>query len=545
MSFNIADLFERAVDAVPDRLALVCGDRRLTYEQLDVEANQFANHLLENGFGLGDHIGIHAQNSAEWLIAMLGIFKVRAVPINVNFRYVADELVYLFDDADLVGLVHDRGYTPQIAEIRDRVPGLRHLVALADESTEDLTDLGSVPWADAIASASPERPSLSRSGDDLYVIYTGGTTGMPKGVLWRHEDVFFALGGGVDAYTNERVSHGQQLAEKATATDNPLISLNIPPLMHGAAQWAALRFLFEGATVVLIRQFDSEAVWQLVENESVSTMVITGDAMARPLIETLQADPHRWDLTSLFVMSSSAVVFSPGLKDALLELLPDIIVVDAIGSSESGHNGMTVQTRGQTANHGGGGPTVIAGRDAVVLDEQLHPLPPGTGEIGRLARSGNIPIGYHQDPVKSAETFVTGPDGVRYSIAGDFARHEADGSITLLGRGSACINSGGEKIYPEEVESVLKTHSGVYDVLVVGMPDERWGSAVAAVVHPRDLADPPTLDELAEHSRQYLAGYKTLRHLVIVPEIVRSPSGKPDYPWATRTANAAMEPTVD
>jgi len=540
MSYNIADLFERAVDAVPDRTALVCGDRRLTYAQFDEEANRLANHLLEQGFGLGDHIGIYAQNSAEWLLSMVAVFKVRAVPINVNFRYVADELAYLFDDADLVGLVHDREYAPRIEAVRDRAPRLRHLVVLEDGSDADTDGLGSVTWAEAQAGGSPERPALDRSDDDLYVLYTGGTTGMPKGVVWRHEDVFFALGGGVDAYTNERVGDGFQLARKAVATENPLVSLNIPPLMHGAAQWGALRFLFDGSTVVFIRRFDPAAVWQLVQDERVNTMVITGDAMARPLIESLQANPGRWDLGSLFVLSSSAVVFSPGLKEAMLDLLPDIIIVDAIGSSESGLNGMVVQTKGQTANHGGGGPTVTAGLDAVVLDEELRPLPPGTGRIGKLARGGNVPLRYHKDPVRSASTFVTGADGRRYSVAGDFALVEDDGSITLLGRGSACINSGGEKIFPEEVESTLKEHPKVYDVLVVGVPDERWGSTVAAVVQPRDAADPPTLEELAAHSREHLAAYKTPRHLVVVDEIVRSPSGKPDYPWAARTAEGAV-----
>lgn len=540
--FNIADLFERAVDVVPDRLALVCGPRRLTFAEFDREANRLANHLLDQGFGHGDHIGIYGQNSAEWLVAMVAVFKIRAVPININFRYVEDELTYLFDNADLVALVYDRGYADRIAKVLPGVPGLRHFVTLDDGSEADTSVLpGAIDWADATASASPDRPQLPRSSDDLYVLYTGGTTGMPKGVVWRHEDVFYALGGGVDAYTNERVTHGHQLAEKALATENPMVSLNIPPLMHGAAQWGALRFLFEGATVAFVPRFDAEAVWQLVQDEHVNTMVITGDAMARPLAECLAANPDRWDLSSLFVLSSSAVVFSPSLKDEMLDLLPDIIVVDAIGSSESGLNGMTIQSKGHTANLGGsGGPTVTAGRDAAVLDEDLVPMAPGTGVVGKLARSGNIPVEYYKDPVKSAATFVTGPDGTRYAVAGDFAMMQEDGSITLLGRGSACINSGGEKIFPEEVETVLKSHPDVYDVLVVGVPDPRWGQAVCAVVQARHADAPPTLADISDHARVHLAAYKTPRHLVLIDEIQRSPSGKPDYPWATALAAGSV-----
>ena len=540
MGFNIADLFERAVDAVPDRRALVCGDRSLTFAEFDQEANRLANHLLAEGFGHGDHIGIYGQNSAEWMIAMVAIFKIRAVPININFRYVEDELAYLFDNADLVALVHSREYIDRIEAVTAKVPGLRHFVMIDDESDLDPARIGAISWEDAIAGASPDRPHLPRTDDDHYVIYTGGTTGMPKGVVWRHEDVFYALGGGVDAYTNERITHGMQLAEKAAASEAPMVTLNAPPLMHGAAQWGALRFFFEGNTVVFVPKFDPEEVWATIEREGVTTIVITGDAMARPLVECLQANPDRWDLSTLFVVSSSAAIFSPTLKDQLLDLLPNIIIVDAIGSSESGMNGMVIQTKGETLNHGGGGPTVKAGRDAVVLDEDLNPLPPGTGTVGKLARGGNIPIGYYKDPEKTAANFVVAPDGNRYVVAGDFALLEEDGTITLLGRGSVCINSGGEKIYPEEVEGVLKAHPQVYDTLVVGVPDDRWGQAVCAVVQARQGEEPPTLEALAEHCRTHLARYKVPRHLVLVEEIHRSPSGKPDYPWATALAKDAV-----
>ena len=363
---------------------------------------------------------------------------------------------------------------------------------------------------------------------------------MPKGVVWRHEDVFYALGGGVDAYTNERVTHGMQLAEKAAATETPMVTLNTPPLMHGAAQWGALRFLFEGNTVVFVPRFTPEDVFATIERDKVTTILITGDAMARPLVECLQVNPGRWDLSSLFVLSSSAVTFSKSLKEEFLELLPDIMIVDAIGSSEGGMNGMVIQTRHETIASTGGGPNVKAGLDATVLDDDLRPVEPGSGAIGKLARSGNIPIGYYKDPEKTAKTFLTDENGKRWVVAGDFASLESDGTITLLGRGSVCINSGGEKIFPEEVEQALKAHPEVYDTLVVGVPDDRWGQAVCAVVQPREGHVAPTLDEIAEHCRGHLARYKVPRHLVIVDEIVRSPSGKPDYPWATALAEDAV-----
>jgi acyl-CoA synthetase (AMP-forming)/AMP-acid ligase II len=548
MAFNIADLFERTVDVVGDRTALIVGDDRLTYADVEERANRLAHHLADNGVGVGDHIGIHGQNSTEWMVAMMAAFKLRAVPININFRYVEDELAYLFDNADLVALVHDVAYAPRVAAVAGRTPALRHFVAMPGPPDEESTAaaeapdvqlaleaLGSVPFATALASGSPERDFGERSPDDHYVLYTGGTTGMPKGVVWRHEDVFYALGGGIDAYTQERVTSDTQLAEKAAATENPMVTLSAPPLMHGAAQWSTLRFWFEGGTVVFVPRFSPHGVWETMAREKVNTVMITGDAMARPMIEALEEDPERYDLSSLFVVSSSAAVFSPTVKDRYLELIPNAMIIDSIGSSEGGMNGMTAVQKGQTEMKGGG-PTVSPARDAVVLDDDLKPIAPGAGVIGRVARGGNIPVGYYKDEAKTAATFVTAADGERYVVPGDFATVEEDGSITLLGRGSVCINSGGEKIFPEEVESALKAHPAVYDCVVVGVPDERWGSTVAAVVQPRDADAPPTLDDLDAHCRTRIAGYKVPRHLHLVAEILRSPAGKPDYPWAQRLA---------
>jgi len=294
---------------------------------------------------------------------------------------------------------------------------------------------------------------------------------------------------------------------------------------------------FQGNKVVLVARFDPARVWQLVGEERVNSIMITGDAMGRPLVEALDEPGAEYDLSSLVNISSTAAVFSPAVKERLLDRLPNIIVSEAIGASETGSNGYTLVQAGQAEARG---PRVTAILDTVVLDDQLQPVTAGSGVVGRLARTGNIPVEYYKDPEKSAQTFVTGPDGARYSMPGDFATVESDGRITLLGRGSVSINSGGEKIYPEEVEAAIKSHPQVYDCTVVGVPDERWGQRVAAVVQPRDGA--PTLEAIQEHCRQHLAGFKVPRELHVVPSIVRSPSGKPDYRWAKDVATGAVTP---
>jgi len=562
MGYNIADLFEHAVDAVPDRIGFVIDDERMTFAELEAAANRTAHHLLDRGVGPGDHVGIYGANSRPWVVAMLAAFKIRAVPVNVNYRYVEDELLYLLDNADLVALVFDRDLAPRVAAVRDRAPKLRHLLHVddpaggtgaspagaggADGVARALATLRSTDFDEAVGGERPDRDFGERSADDLYVLYTGGTTGMPKGVVWRHEDVFMALGGGIDAYTNEPVRHDHELAEKAAATENPLVSLCLPPLMHGAAQWSLLRFLFDGSTSVLVRRFDPHDAWRRVAQHGVNNMMMTGDAMARPLIEALEeldAAGEELDLSSLFVTASTAAVFSPAVKDRFYARLPDIMIVEAIGSTETGSNGLMTVEKGATAMEGG--PNVRPGRDAVVLDDELNELPPGSGKLGRLARRGNMPVGYYKDEEKTRATFVTGPSGQRYVLAGDMARLEPDGSITLLGRGSACVNTGGEKVFPEEVEAALKAHPAVFDALVVGVPDERWGQKVAAVVQARAGED-VTLDDLDAHCRSRLAGYKIPRQLTLVDAVLRSPAGKPDYPWAQRVAvGAASGPTTD
>ncbi|HEX6235591.1 MAG TPA: acyl-CoA synthetase [Acidimicrobiales bacterium] len=525
MEFNLADLFENAVDHFGEREYLVAGGKRRTYAEMDARANRLAHHLAACGVGPGDHVGIYGLNSVEWVECLWAVFKLRAVWININYRYVEDELAYLFDNAELKALVHDAEFGDRVAGVADRMPGLTHRLVIGDA------------YETALAAQSPERDFGRRSGDDRYILYTGGTTGMPKGVVWRHEDVFFALGGGIDVLSGEKATHPGAMVERGLASGFPLTFLPIAPLMHGATQWAVMGQSFTGNKVVLVPHFDPHEVWRLVEAEAVTSLMITGDAMGRPLIEALDEDPSRTrDLSSLVSLSSTAAVFSPSVKDQYLERFPNLVLTDAIGSSEGGANGITVVARGKTAM--AGGPTVTPVSGTTVLDDDLRPLPPGSPQIGRVARYGHIPIGYHNDPLKTAQTFVES-GGVRYVVPGDLARHEPDATITLLGRGSQSINSGGEKIFPEEVEAAVTSHPAVYDALVVGVPDERWGQRVAAIVQPRPGVE-VSLASLQDHCRTRIAGYKIPRELHLVARVERSPSGKPDYPWATRVAREAV-----
>jgi 3-oxocholest-4-en-26-oate---CoA ligase len=526
-TFNLADLFELAVDEWPDRTYIVDDHHRRTYRELDDRANRLAHYLAAQGVGPGSHVGIYALNRVEWVETLWAVFKLRAVWININYRYVEDELVYLFNDAGLDYLVVEPGYAARAAVA---APGLRQLV-MGDH------------YEAALAAHSPVRDFAPRSGDDRYVLFTGGTTGMPKGVVWRHEDVLMALGGGIDIRTGDRVTAPEDFLTKGR-NGFGLIAFPIAPLMHGATQWSVMGQSFVGNTTVLRAKFEADDAWRTIEKEKVNLLMITGDAMARPLLDAFDAAVNGdtpFELSSLFAISSSAVLFSQTCKDQFLDRLPNLVITDAIGSSESGANGITIVSRGTTM---AGGPTVTAARDSVVLDDDLRPIPAGSTRIGRLARSGNLPIGYHNDPVKTAATFVVAADGVRYAMPGDYARIESDGSITLLGRGSVSINTGGEKVFPEEVENALKGHAEVFDAVVVGLPDERWGQRVTAVVQPRDLARPPTLESIQAHCRNHIAGYKVPKSLVIVTEMLRSPSGKSDYRWAVAQAIAATKPVI-
>jgi acyl-CoA synthetase (AMP-forming)/AMP-acid ligase II len=534
--FQFADLFELAADAVPDRLALVDGRREVTYRELDERSTRLAHTLAARGVKAGDHVGILATNCIEWVESVLAIYKLSASAVNINFRYVEDELRYLFENSDVVACIYQREYGPLIAAARSAQPRLTTFVRIEwNDATDDDSALDPIEFEDAVSQGSPERDFAERSGDDVYLLYTGGTTGMPKGVMWRHEDVYFALAGGIDVFTNERVTEPEAASKKIDASQPAgLVMIILPPLMHGAGQFGVYRTLFEGNTAVMPARFDPVDAWRTVEKYHVNVMQVTGDAMARPLADALEEMKDDVDVSSLVSFGSTAAIFSQTVKEQLQALLPEYLVMtDSVGSTETGMNGIRMVQKGDAPKEGI--TSVQASADSVVLDENFEPVEPGSGVVGVLARGGNIPLGYYNDPVKTAQTFVTDSNGRRWSIPGDYARVEADGRITLLGRGSVSINSGGEKIYPEEVEGALKSHADVYDVLVVGVPDERWGERVCALLQPR-VGRTPTLDELREHCRTQIAGYKIPRELLLVDEVPRLPNGKPDYRSAKEQA---------
>jgi 3-oxocholest-4-en-26-oate---CoA ligase len=541
VAHNIADLFEHAVDAAPDNPAVKVGDRVVTYAELERDANRLAHHLQAQGIGEGDHVAIYAKNSIEHVVAILAVVKIRATNINVNYRYVEGELDYLFDNADVVAVIHERTYAPLVAACFPRHERLRHAVVIPDvlapDDASDVSSYGGVLWEDALAGQSDERDFGERSADDVHIIYTGGTTGFPKGVMWRHEDFWRVLGGGIDFYTGTPLTEFDQSAQ---ATDPRMVTFPLSPLMHGGAQAGLLMHLFAGHLTILEPKFDPVRTWQIIDREGVQLIFMTGDAMARPLIEAYEAGD--FDGSSLFAISSSAAIFSPPVKKRWMDAFPNAVFTDSIGASETGFQGMGLQDRDNISTDG---PVVALGPDSVVIDEDDRLLDPATdvGRIGRLGRGGSVPVGYYKDPDKSARTFLE-IDGRRYSVPGDFARIEEGGKVTLLGRGSNCVNTGGEKVYPEEVEMAIKGHPAVYDALVVGVPDERYGQAVAAVVELREDTT-LELEDLRSFLRGHLSGYKLPRVLAVVDRIPRNATGKAQYPRAKEIALASVGTATD
>ena len=459
MALNIADLAEHAIDAVPDRVALICGDDQVTYAQLEEKANRLAHYLHRPGRQKDDKVGLYCRNRIEIVIAMLGIVKAGAILVNVNFRYVEGELKYLFENSDMVALVHERRYADRVANVLPETPNVKTiLVGRRRQCDDDYQRYGGVEFYAALQQGSPERDFGERSADDIYLLYTGGTTGFPKGVMWRHEDIYRVLFGGTDFATGEPVADEYELA-KAAAENPPMIRYPIPPMIHGATQSATWMSVFSGQTTVLAPEFDADEVWRTIDEAQGEPAVLhrrrDGAPAARRVDELHQDAGNENDLSSLFLLASTAALFSTSIKEKFLELLPNRIITDSIGSSETGFGGTSIVAKGRVAHRRAAGDHR---QDAPSCSTRTATRSsPAPACAASSPRSGNIPVGYYKDEKKTAETFKTF-NGVRYAIPGDYAEVEADGSVTMLGRGSQSINSGGEKIYPEEVEAALKGH---------------------------------------------------------------------------------------
>ncbi len=529
MEFNLADLFEAVVATVPGNEALVCrgtgGDPvRWTYADLGARTNQMARLLQEAGVGPGDRVGLDLHNGWPYVVGMMAAFALRAVPVNLNYRYTAHELAHVLRDAEPTVVLCEPALRPVVDEARAAVADGRDPVVL-------LADAALAPELDR-RSADPVEVG-PRSADDLYLLYTGGTTGMPKGVMWRHEDIYFAsLGGrGTPSKGIPALTRPEQVVDRARKGDPIMRRLPLCPMMHGGAMWISLQTHLYGGALVLStdRHFDADGALALMAAERVEMVMLIGDATARPLAAALASAPDAHDLRALQVIASGGAILSADTADSLRRSLPAVKVVDTFGASETGGQG---RLRRDPA---GGPPRLLTDADTAVFDDAGIPIPPGTGAIGRLGRSGHIPLGYWRDAEKTAATF---PElgGRRWSVPGDLARVEDDGSITLLGRSAVCINTGGEKVFVEEVEDAIKRHPAVADALVVGLPDERFGQQVAAVVSLRPDAGIPSDAELAATARDHLAGYKVPRRWVRVEACRRLPTGKPDYAWARLVA---------
>jgi 3-oxocholest-4-en-26-oate---CoA ligase len=547
MEFNLAQVHEAVEAAVPERECIVWRDRRLTYADVGERTRRLANHLRAAGLGVRaergslaghesgqDHLGCYLHNGNEYLEAMLGAYKARVAPFNVNYRYVAEELRYLLADAGARAVVFHSAFADRVAEVGADLPHLEVLLQVPDASGNPLL-AGAVWYEEALASASPERPAVDWSPDDLYILYTGGTTGMPKGVLWRQADIFVGAMGGRSVATGEEWPSLDDIVEAATAGGARL--LPAPPFMHGAGHWLAFNAFTGGNTVCLQDDtvgFDPDDVWRTIEREQADILLIVGDAFGRPLVDRLEeqaAAGTPYDLSSLLMVISGGAPLNSTIKDRILGQLPTVMVMDAVGASETGSQMSHMSAAGQQATTG----TFTPGPGAAVVSEDLRRvLEAGHPEVGWLAQAGRVPLGYLGDADKTARTFPV-IDGVRYSVPGDRARLTAEGLIELYGRDSVTISSGGEKIFAEEVEQALAHHPDVYDVVVAGRPSERWGQEVVAVVQLRAGASVDEAALLAEAER-HIARYKLPKVFRFVDHLQRSPSGKADYRWARSIA---------
>lgn len=539
--FTVPAVAAAVAAAIPDRELVIQGDKRFTYAQIVERSNRLAAYLHAQGLGCHtersqlpgheagqDLMGLYAYNGNEFVEALFGSFAARVAPFNVNYRYVKSELQYLLADSAASALVYHAAFAPRVAEVLPDLPNLRVLIQIADQSGNELLD-GAVDYESIVASPA-EPPPVRHSPDDLYVLYTGGTTGMPKGVLWRQHDIFMTSFGGRDLMTGQFVSSVDEVVARVTAGPGTKVMV-LPPLIHGAAQWTVMMAVTTGQTIVfptVVDHLDAEDVVRTIEREGVAVVSVVGDAIARPLVAAIEKGIA--DVSSLFVVANGGALLTPYVKQRLIDVLPNAMIVDGVGSSETGAQMHHMSTSGAVSTG-----TFNAGPDTFVAAEDLSSiLPPGHDGIGWLAQRGYVPLGYKGDAAKTAATFPV-IDGVRYAVPGDRARHHQSGHIELLGRDSVTINSGGEKIFAEEVESAIASHPAVADVVVAGRPSERWGQEVVAVVALAEGAQAEP-EELVAHAGQSLARYKLPKAVVFRSVIERSPSGKADYRWAKAQA---------
>jgi acyl-CoA synthetase (AMP-forming)/AMP-acid ligase II len=523
--WNFADVYEAVAATVPDRPCHIQGSRVVSWRDFDRRANALAADMIAAGLTKQSKVAAYLYNGPEYLETYVAAFKGGFAPVNTNYRYGPEEIVYLFDNADAEAVVFHASFTELLDKVRDRLPGVRRWYVVADEAGAG--PLWATPYEDVVAGGADQvRPPWGRSGDDLLLLYTGGTTGMPKGVMWRQDDLFNVLGAGGNVLLGAPpVASVEELVAGIDADKPGFVLLSACPLMHGTGQFSSLIAMNLGGCVVTLpsRKFDVTELWSEVARTRANSVIIVGQAFAGPMLEELDEHPDRYDLSSVVLVSSSGVMWSHDNKEGLLRHLPGAMLFDSFGSSEAVGLGGSVSTKGVTSETA----KFILGPSCAVFTEDGRRIEPGSGEQGMVAISGYIPVGYYKDEVKSAQTFRMF-EGRRWSVPGDWAEVAEDGSLHLLGRGSVCINTGGEKVFPEEVEEVLKTHPSVRDAVAVGIPDARFGEVITAVVEPAEGAT-PTLDVLSSHVKSNLAAYKAPRHLVVVDSIGRAPNGKVDY----------------
>lgn len=506
---------------MPERVALADETGEMTYAQLDNRSTRLAAGLYGQDIRRGDHVGLYLMNGPEYLESFIALIKIGAVPFNVNYRYGFEELKYLFGNADAKAVIHGAEFSPLVERLMAELPKLH--ISVGVEDGQDLAHAGR-DYAELMRSDGAAAV-YERDEADYLLQYTGGTTGMPKGVMWPHKAFFYACLGGGGMY--QRKPPIELPSEQGDTAESmyPMRIMPLAPLMHGAAMWAAWTALLGGVTIVLdpLRGgFDAQRIWDRVEREGVNSIQIVGDAMAVPLLEALETNPKRWDLSRFMHLGNGGAVFSQHVKDAFKGPIPNIMITDGMGTSETGISGMAAPVK-----QGGFMRLPIDAYQTVISDGRVVEV----GEVGYLSRTGHTPIGYYGDPEKTSEIFQN-IEGTLWVLTGDQARLDDDNMMTVLGRGSTCINSGGEKIYPEEVEEVLRAHPAIHDAAVVGMPDPKWGQVVSALVSLSKNMDAPTLENVKAFCRDQLAGYKLPKTLKVVPEIRRSPAGKQDYKWA-------------